>query len=88
MLIDDAKPGFIIMRYLSIKERPQNGSVTLSHETRVEAALFRHLIDNSAIPLIGSAIGSLLVAIAHMDSPYRHLVLIWMVCEFKFEVQL
>jgi len=79
MLIDDAKPGFIIMRCLSIKERPQNGSVTLSHETRVEAALFRHLIDNSAIPLIGSAIGSLLVAIAHMDSPYRHLVLIWMV---------
>ena len=52
----------------------------MSHEPQVEAALFRHLIDNSAIPLIGSAIGSLLVAMAHMDSPYHPLVLTWLAC--------
>ncbi len=50
----------------------------MGYETRVEAALFQHLIDNSAIPLIGSAIGAVLVALANMDSPYADLVLIWL----------
>lgn len=50
----------------------------MSNQKQVEAALFRHLIDHSAIPLIGSAVGSLLVAMAHLDSPYRDLVLIWL----------
>jgi diguanylate cyclase (GGDEF)-like protein len=52
---------------------------TLGHKARVEAALFQHLIDNSAIPLIGSGIGGFLVVMAHMDSPYRHLVIVWAV---------
>ena len=47
-------------------------------ESRVDAAIFRHLLDNSNIPLIGSAFGSTLVATAHMDSPHRPLVLIWL----------
>ena len=51
----------------------------MSHKARVEAALFQHLIDNSAIPLIGSGIGGLLVVMAHLDSPYRHLVFAWAV---------
>ena len=50
---------------------------TLNHERRIAAALFRHLINNSAIPFIGSAIGSLLVTLALMDSPLRHLVFVW-----------
>jgi diguanylate cyclase (GGDEF)-like protein len=53
--------------------------VTLSHHRRIAAALFRHLIDNSAIPLIGSAIGSFLVTLAYLDSPLRKLVFAWIV---------
>lgn len=45
---------------------------------QVEAALFRHLLDHSVIPLVGSAIGGLLVGLAHMDSPYQQHVLIWL----------
>lgn len=55
----------------------RKGIVSSSHEGRIAAALFHHLVNNSTIPLIGSAIGSLLVTISLMDSPFRHLVLIW-----------
>lgn len=47
-------------------------------ESRVDAALFRHLLDNSVIPLIGSTVGGTLVAVAHLDSPHRPLVLVWL----------
>jgi len=50
---------------------------TLSHDRRISAALFRHLVENSSIPLIGSAIGSLFVTLALIDSPIRHLVFAW-----------
>lgn len=50
----------------------------MSHEAQVETALFRHLLDHAAIPLVGSAIGSLLVALAHLDSAYQQQVLIWL----------
>ncbi len=47
-------------------------------EKRIDEALFRHLIDNSAIPLIGSALGCLLVAISQMESSKSHLVFDWL----------
>ncbi|HEY7985434.1 MAG TPA: diguanylate cyclase [Methylophilaceae bacterium] len=50
----------------------------MSHKTSIDDALFRHLVDNSNIPLIGSAAGSLLVAMAHMYTPNSKLVFGWM----------
>lgn len=49
----------------------------MSHKTSIDNALFRHLIDNSNIPLIGSGAGSLLVALAQMSSPDSELVFGW-----------
>lgn len=54
----------------------------MSHNVQVEAALFRHLLDHSVIPLVGSAIGGLLVGLAHMDSPYQQLALVWLLVLF------
>jgi diguanylate cyclase (GGDEF)-like protein len=51
----------------------------LSYKTSIDDALFRHLVDNSTIPLIGSAAGSLLVALAYMFSPINKLVFGWLV---------
>ena len=45
---------------------------------RIDAALFRHLISNSAIPLIGSAVGSLLVAISQIESNDSHMAIGWL----------
>ena len=50
----------------------------MSHKTSVDNALFRHLVENSNIPLIGSAAGSLLVALAQMSSSDSKLVFGWM----------
>ncbi len=50
----------------------------MSQNVHVEAVLFRHLLDHSVIPLIGSAIGGSLVGLAHMDSPYQQQVLVWL----------
>ena len=44
---------------------------------RVDAALFRHLIGNSAIPMIGSAVGCLLVASSHLQSNRNDLIVDW-----------
>jgi diguanylate cyclase (GGDEF)-like protein len=41
--------------------------------------LFRHLLENSTIPLIGSAAGSSLVAVAYMYSPQSKLAFGWMI---------
>lgn len=51
----------------------------MSQNVHVEAALFRHLLNHSVIPLVGSAIGGLLVGLAHMDSPYQLQVLVWLI---------
>jgi diguanylate cyclase (GGDEF)-like protein len=45
---------------------------------RIDEALFRQLISNSSIPLIGSAIGSLLVAISQTESSESKKVIIWL----------
>ena len=45
---------------------------------RVDAALFDHLIANSSIPLIGSALGSLLITISHLASTESRMVLGWL----------
>jgi len=50
----------------------------LSEPSRIEAALFRHLLDNAAIPVIGSAVGSLLVAWAHYGQQAGKLALAWL----------
>jgi diguanylate cyclase (GGDEF)-like protein/hemerythrin-like metal-binding protein len=47
-------------------------------EERIGEALLRQLIANSAIPLIGSAVGSLLVAISLMGSIESHIVIGWL----------
>lgn len=50
----------------------------MSQTPRIEAALFRHLLDNAAIPLIGSGIGSLLVAWAQYGMLPGKLALAWL----------
>jgi diguanylate cyclase (GGDEF)-like protein/PAS domain S-box-containing protein len=45
---------------------------------RVDAALFDHLLANSSIPLIGSALGSLLVTITQLTSNESRMVLGWL----------
>lgn len=50
----------------------------MNYKTSIDDALFRHLIDNSNIPLIGSAAGSSLVAVAYMYSPQSELAFGWM----------
>ncbi|MCB4359638.1 GGDEF domain-containing protein [Quatrionicoccus australiensis] len=52
--------------------------VILSQTPRIEAALFRHLLDNAAIPLIGSGVGSLLVAWAQYGIIAGQLELAWL----------
>ncbi len=47
-------------------------------EKRIEAALFHQLVANSAIPLIGSAIGSLLVAVSQLGSSRSDVILGWL----------
>ncbi len=49
----------------------------MSHKTSIDNALFRHLVDNSNIPLIGSGVGCLLVALAQMSAPDNKLVFGW-----------
>jgi diguanylate cyclase (GGDEF)-like protein/PAS domain S-box-containing protein len=46
-------------------------------QARVDAALFHYLISNSAIPLIGSAVGGLLVVAAHFGSANHTLLAGW-----------
>lgn len=50
----------------------------MSYKTSIDDALFRHLVDNSTIPLIGSAAGSVLVAMTYMHSPINKLVFGWL----------
>ncbi|MFA6015840.1 MAG: GGDEF domain-containing protein [Gallionellaceae bacterium] len=45
---------------------------------RINEALFRQLISNSSIPLIGSAIGSLLVAISQTESSDSEKIISWL----------
>jgi diguanylate cyclase (GGDEF)-like protein/hemerythrin-like metal-binding protein/PAS domain S-box-containing protein len=45
---------------------------------RIDAALFRDMVAGSAIPLIGSAVGSLLVAIAQVGSNQSSTVILWL----------
>lgn len=45
---------------------------------QVEAELFRHLLDNSATPLIGSVIGALLVTLAYHGSTYQTHIQVWL----------
>jgi diguanylate cyclase (GGDEF)-like protein/hemerythrin-like metal-binding protein len=47
-------------------------------EKRIGEALFRQLIANSAIPFIGSAVGSLLVAIALTGAVENRIVISWL----------
>ena len=54
----------------------------MTQSIKIEAALFRHLLDNSVTPLVGSAIGGLLLVLAHMNSPYQQQVLIWLIFLF------
>jgi diguanylate cyclase (GGDEF)-like protein len=49
----------------------------MEFKQRIDEALFRHLVANSAIPLIGSALASLLVAIAQINSNEFNLVIYW-----------
>ena len=48
-----------------------------SLESRIEEALFHRLIASSPIPLIGSAIGGLLIAVSQLDSDKSHLFFWW-----------
>lgn len=50
----------------------------MTQPSRIEAALFRHLLDNAALPIYGSAIGSLIVAWAHHHGPAGGLALAWL----------
>jgi diguanylate cyclase (GGDEF)-like protein len=50
----------------------------LSKEARVEAALFRHLLDTALIPLIGSSVGSLLVFFALMNTSLAREAFYWL----------
>lgn len=47
-------------------------------ELRVNAALFNQLIANSAIPLIGSAVGGVLVGLSQIESSHTNGLLIWL----------
>lgn len=47
-------------------------------EQRVNAALFNQLIANSAIPLIGSAVGGVLVGLSQIESSHTNGLLIWL----------
>lgn len=47
-------------------------------EQRVDEALFRRFISSSAIPLIGSALGSLLVVLSQLDSSKSYLFFDWL----------
>lgn len=49
----------------------------MSLEGRIEEALFRRLMSSAHIPLIGSALGGLLIAISQLDSENRHLFFAW-----------
>jgi len=62
---------FVIIMFLSV-----------GLEKRIDAALFRQLIFNSPFPLIGSAIGSVLVAISLIGSNQNYLVMIWLCLVF------
>ena len=50
----------------------------MEFEKRIDEALFRRLVADSAIPLIGSAVGSLLVALSQMESKQSPLVIAWL----------
>ena len=54
----------------------------MDSDQRVEAASFRYLIANSAIPLIGSATGSVLIAISQIQSGNNQPALIWLCCVY------
>ena len=49
----------------------------MSLESRIDAALFQRLMSSSHIPLIGSALGGLLIAISQLHSDKRHLFFAW-----------
>lgn len=49
----------------------------MSSHIQIEGALFRHLLDNSVNPLVGSAIGGCLLALTHLNSAYQQQVAIW-----------
>jgi diguanylate cyclase (GGDEF)-like protein len=54
------------------------GARALQLEQRVDAASFGYLIGNAAIPLIGSAAGSVLVAIALLETGGSQSVIAWL----------
>jgi diguanylate cyclase (GGDEF)-like protein len=51
----------------------------MSLESRIDEALFHRLIASSPIPLIGSALGGLLIALSQLKSDQNHLFLTWCV---------
>ena len=50
----------------------------MSLERRIDEALFKRLMSSSHIPLIGSALGGLLIAVSQLDSDKSHLFFTWM----------
>ncbi|HSI28884.1 MAG: diguanylate cyclase [Methylophilus sp.] len=50
----------------------------MSLEGRIDEALFHRLMSSAHIPLIGSALGGLLITISQLDSDKSHLFFTWM----------
>lgn len=45
---------------------------------RIDAAIFKYLLDNSSIPLVGSGVGGLLVMVSQWNSSNQMLSMSWM----------
>lgn len=51
-------------------------------QQRIDAALYKYLLDNASIPLVGSGIGGLMVTVSQWDSPNQTLAMGWMLLVF------